>query len=118
LLFFFSSYFYLSIYDHFFKQHRRNLSKDTSLAVPIVRVTSGASLTSVVPQNNNPISNPAASSVPNIPTSTANSARGFRPSIATKLRPDGTSYRPITPLEALYYHERLDLVTHPLIKGR
>jgi len=101
----------------FFKQHRRNLSKDTSLAVPIVRVSSGASLTSVSPQNNNPISNPAASSVPNIPTSTANSARGFRPSIATKLRPDGTSYRPITPLEALYYHERLDLVTHPLIKG-
>jgi hypothetical protein len=25
--------------------------------------------------------------------------------------------RPITPLEAIYYHERLDLITHPLIKG-
>jgi len=40
-----------------------------------------------------------------------------QPSITTKFRPDGTLYRPITPLEAIYYHERLDLVTHPLIKG-
>jgi hypothetical protein len=34
-----------------------------------------------------------------------------------RYRSDGTYYRPITPLEAIYYHERLDLVTHPLIKG-
>jgi hypothetical protein len=32
-------------------------------------------------------------------------------------RPDGTRFRSITPLEAIYYHERLDLITHPLIKG-
>lgn len=40
-----------------------------------------------------------------------------RPSITHKYRPDGTQFRPITPLEAIYYHERLDLITHPLIKG-
>lgn len=40
-----------------------------------------------------------------------------RPSITHKFRPDGTQYRSITPLEAIYYHERLDLITHPLIKG-
>jgi hypothetical protein len=40
-----------------------------------------------------------------------------RPSITQKFRPDGTQFRPITPLEAIYYHERLDLITHPLIKG-
>ncbi|CAF1170162.1 unnamed protein product, partial [Didymodactylos carnosus] len=40
-----------------------------------------------------------------------------RPSVTPKFRPDGTQFRPITPLEAIYFHERLDLVTHPLIKG-
>ncbi|CAF0798799.1 unnamed protein product, partial [Didymodactylos carnosus] len=40
-----------------------------------------------------------------------------RPSITSKFRPDGTQFRTITPLEAIYFHERIDLVTHPLIKG-
>jgi hypothetical protein len=53
-----------------------------------------------------------------MPGPTTNPAHLSRPSITTKFRADGTFYRPITPLEALYYHERLDLVTHPLIKGR
>jgi hypothetical protein len=52
-----------------------------------------------------------------MPGSTTNPAQYSRPTIAAKRRADGTWYRPITPLEALYYHERLDLVTHPLIKG-
>jgi hypothetical protein len=40
-----------------------------------------------------------------------------RPSLVDRSRADGSHYRSITPLEAIYYHERLDLVTHPLIKG-
>ena len=73
---------------------------------------------SVTPQNNNSISNPSGSSLSNMPGgSKRNSVFIPRPSIVTKFRPDGTQYRPITPLEAIYYHERLDLVTHPLIKG-
>ncbi|CAF1268344.1 unnamed protein product [Didymodactylos carnosus] len=39
-----------------------------------------------------------------------------RPSITSKFRPDGTQFRTITPLEAIYFHKRIDLVTHPLTK--
>ena len=61
--------------------------------------------------------NPTRLSLLNVPESTSRASYIARPSITTKYRPDGTQYRPITPLEAIYYHERLDLITHPLIKG-
>ncbi len=80
-------------------------------------MNSGSSILAALPQNNSLISNPAGPFVPNMSGSIINPAQFPRPSIATKFRPDGTWYRPITPLEALYYHERLDLITHPLIKG-
>ena len=57
--------------------------------------------------NSNP-SGPALLSVPSYAP---------RPSITHQYRADGSQFRPITPLEAIYYHERLDLITHPLIKG-
>jgi hypothetical protein len=76
-------------------------------------VNSIPSVPTVLPQNNTT----NGSTLPNMPGPTTNPTYAGRPSIATKYRPDGTCYRPITPLEALYYHERLDLITHPLIKG-
>ncbi len=76
-------------------------------------MNSGSSIPSVLPSN----TNPAGSSIPNMPGSTTNPEQYSRKAAGAKLRADGTCYRPITPLEALYYHERLDLVTHPLIKG-
>ena len=66
---------------------------------------------------------PNKSSVPITPSSPSSSpllsvpSYAPRPSITLKYRPDGTRFRPISPLEAIYYHERLDLITHPLIKG-
>jgi len=80
-------------------------------------VNSGSSIPSILPSNNKSSSNPSGLTIPNMPGSTINPAQYSRPTIAAKRRADGTWYRPITPLEALYYHERLDLVTHPLIKG-
>ncbi|CAF4792503.1 unnamed protein product, partial [Rotaria socialis] len=59
----------------------------------------------------------AAVVAPNMSESIINPAHDHRASVTTKCRPNGTQYRPITPLEAIYYHERLDLITHPLIKG-
>ncbi len=73
----------------------------------------GPSVPTAPPQNNTT----NGSTFLNKPGPTTNPASLARPSIAVKFRPDGTCYRPITPLEALYYHERLDLITHPLIKG-
>ena len=58
--------------------------------------------------SNNPSGGPTLLTVPSY---------AQRPSITHKYRPDGTQFRAITPLEAIYYHERLDLITHPLIKG-
>ena len=55
--------------------------------------------------------------VSNQPGSASNPAYKSQPSVTAQVRADGTRYRSITPLEAIYYHERLDLVTHPLIKG-
>jgi hypothetical protein len=72
---------------------------------------------SVSDRNVNPISNPTGLSLLNTAGPSTNPADIARPSLASKCRPDGTHYRPITPLEAIYYHERLDLITHPLIKG-
>ncbi|CAF1129563.1 unnamed protein product [Rotaria sordida] len=89
-------------------------SKDKSLTTPLISSSSHSSTshmvthkTTVSSQNNNPI----GSSVLTVPTYAP------RPSITQKFRPDGTQFRSITPLEAIYYHERLDLITHPLIKG-
>ncbi|CAF2107529.1 unnamed protein product [Rotaria magnacalcarata] len=70
-----------------------------------------------VPPMNSGGSSSAAVGAPNMSKSIINPAQDHRASVATRCRPDGTQYRPITPLEAIYYHERLDLVTHPLIKG-
>ena len=56
-------------------------------------------------------------SVSTQPGSASNPAYKSQSSVTARVRPDGTHYRSITPLEAIYYHERLDLVTHPLIKG-
>ena len=69
--------------------------------------TSSAKVPTSSFSNSNP-SGPALLSVPSYAP---------RPSITHRYRPDGTQFRPITPLEAIYYHERLDLITHPLIKG-
>ena len=49
---------------------------------------------------------------------THNDLNQSRSSVCTRVRADGSQYRSITPLEAIYYHERLDLVTHPLVKGK
>ena len=85
-------------------------SKDKSLTTPLVPTHAGSSSmnkTTVSFQNNNP-TGPGLLNV---------SSHAPRPSITHKYRSDGTLIRPITPLEAIYYHERLDLITHPLIKG-
>ncbi|CAF3397878.1 unnamed protein product [Rotaria sp. Silwood1] len=101
-----------------------NRSKETASTVPFVQINSGASLSSVAtnisigPSTNiNPFLNPPGPSLTNISESTTNSAYVPPTPGITKSRPDGTHYRPITPLEAIFYHERLDLITHPLIKG-
>lgn len=80
-------------------------------------MNSGASVPPTSTQNNSSAAQPTTSSLPNISGLTSDPMSRSRASIATKVRADGKQYRPITPLEALYYHERLDLITHPLIKG-
>ena len=94
------------------------------MAMPLVpsSSTAGPSPTTVNASSTSPKGsssnfNTTAPGASNIPTVTTNPAYLPRPSIAMRCRVDGTHYRPITPLEAIYYHERLDLVTHPLIKG-
>jgi hypothetical protein len=88
------------------------------MSLTLAQINSGASSPPIFPsQNPNSTSVPSRLSLLNIPGSTPHRSSIPRPSITTKFRPDGTHYRPITPLEAIYYHERLDLVTHPLIKG-
>lgn len=79
----------------------------------MVQIDSGSS----VSQNNSPPTQGTGSNQPNASQPTIDPMSRGRPSVATKVRPNGKNYRPITPLEALYYHERLDLITHPLIKG-
>ncbi|CAF0790496.1 unnamed protein product [Adineta ricciae] len=101
------------------KQPTRNQSRNPSVSIPATSNASGLPMAtnkiSVSSQPNNPTSNP---NLLNVPGTTINPPYESRPSIAkAKYRPDGTQYRPIAPLEAIYYHERLDLVTHPLIKG-
>ncbi|CAF3799543.1 unnamed protein product [Rotaria socialis] len=84
----------------------KNRSKEKS-ALPVPPMNSGGSSSSAT----------AAVVAPNMSESIINPAHDHRASVTTKCRPNGTQYRPITPLEAIYYHERLDLITHPLIKG-
>ncbi|CAF1618072.1 unnamed protein product, partial [Rotaria magnacalcarata] len=93
------------------KSRLKHRTKEKSLKAPLISSNTGTSpspmltnKTAISPPNNNP-------SVLNVPTYAP------RPSITHKFRPDGTQFRSITPLEAIYYHERLDLITHPLIKG-
>ncbi|CAF1445139.1 unnamed protein product [Adineta steineri] len=84
------------------KSKLKTQNKDKSIANP-----SSINKLAASSQINNPASAPLLNVPSNVP----------RPSITHKFRPDGTLMRPITPLEAIYYHERLDLITHPLIKG-
>ncbi|CAF4224057.1 unnamed protein product, partial [Adineta steineri] len=107
------------------KQIPKSHSRDPSVALPIVQTSTNPSTIPIVgfkssglSASANPIPTPTGSSLLNAPGPTTHPPYSSRPSItATKFRPDGTQYRAITPLEAIYYHERLDLVTHPLIKG-
>ncbi|CAF4074344.1 unnamed protein product [Adineta steineri] len=107
------------------KQIPKSHSRDPSVALPIVQTSTNPSTIPIVgfkssglSANANPIPTPTGSSLLNAPGPATHPPYSSRPSItAKKFRPDGTQYRAITPLEAIYYHERLDLVTHPLIKG-
>ncbi|CAF3000241.1 unnamed protein product [Rotaria sp. Silwood2] len=105
-------------------RNANNRSKETSSTVPFGHINSGASSSSVAthksigPSSNvNPFLIATGPSLTNISESATNPAYVPPTPGTTKFRPDGTHYRPITPLEAIYYHERLDLITHPLIKG-
>ncbi|CAF1026975.1 unnamed protein product [Rotaria sordida] len=104
--------------------HAKNRARETSSTLPLVQINAGASSSSLATNksvgpspNINPFINPTRPSFTNASESTTYPS--YVPSTpgTTKFRPDGTHYRPITPLEAIYYHERLDLITHPLIKG-
>ena len=90
--------------------------EDKGLVVPLIQNTLHVPSTS-----NSPAKLPSSPSSGNLttnnPTLLTVPSYAPRPSITQKFRPDGTQFRPITPLEAIYYHERLDLITHPLIKG-
>ncbi|CAF1060394.1 unnamed protein product [Rotaria sp. Silwood1] len=89
-------------------------SKDKSLTTPLItnnpQLSASPTVTNKTTASSQNI-NTTGSSVLTVPTYAP------RPSITQKFRPDGTQFRSITPLEAIYYHERLDLITHPLIKG-
>ncbi|UJR14177.1 hypothetical protein I4U23_001172 [Adineta vaga] len=92
------------------KNRVKTQSRDKSVTTPLVPpnpVSSSISRPTATAQMNNP----TGPSLLNVPSYAP------RPSITHKFRPDGTLMRSITPLEAIYYHERLDLITHPLIKG-
>ncbi|CAF1291486.1 unnamed protein product [Adineta ricciae] len=92
------------------KNRAKVQSRDKSVTTPLVSSNPAAS-TANRPTTVSQMSNPSG---PSLLTVTSYAPR---PSITHKFRPDGTLMRCITPLEAIYYHERLDLITHPLIKG-
>ena len=91
--------------------------QEKTLVVPLIQNTLHVPSSPLA--TNPPTKIPSSSSTANLVNPALLNAPTFasRPSIAQKFRPDGTQFRPITPLEAIYYHERLDLITHPLIKG-
>ncbi|UJR32979.1 hypothetical protein I4U23_020442 [Adineta vaga] len=100
------------------KQPSRNHSRNPSVSLIPPPTTSNAS---ALPLTTNKVlvsSQTNSSNLLSVPGPTINPTYESQPSITnTKFRPDGTQYRSIAPLEAIYYHERLDLITHPLIKG-
>ena len=100
---------------HLFKNMIKALSKDAPITSSSVPVNSGSSTSS--PTLNNKTIGLSKNNNPSGPSTLIPSAHPPGPSITRRFRPDGTQCRSITPLEAIYYHERLDLITHPLIKG-
>lgn len=94
--------------------------KEVSLQLPLTQMNSAGSSTPKLTGSSQVVNtaiNSTGTFVPNMPEPLTNPAFISRPSVAKLCRPDGKHYRAITPLEAIYYHERLDLITHPLIKG-
>jgi hypothetical protein len=88
---------------------------DKPLTTPLVQIN--ANIPSSSPIQTNKTANLSQNINPPGPLLLTVPSYAPRPSITQKFRPDGTQFRAITPLEAIYYHERLDLITHPLIKG-
>ncbi|CAF3954305.1 unnamed protein product [Rotaria sp. Silwood2] len=96
------------------KSRVKSLNKDKYLTTPLITNNSHLSPSPMVTNKT-----AASSQNTNLTGSSTLTVPSYapRPSITQKFRPDGTRFRSITPLEAIYYHERLDLITHPLIKG-